>query len=71
MCLSQVIATTSFEQPLYPDLYKFGGLIADLEIGPGVCRPPEPEVSTKAHFYLPVGILMAYDPSTPFQKIGS
>jgi len=43
---------------MYPDDYRFGGLVVNLQIGPGVVRPPS-EVSSKAFFYLPLRVSLA------------
>lgn len=38
--------------------YLLGGLIEGLSIGDGICRPPDPQVSSKAFFFLPISIVM-------------
>jgi hypothetical protein len=51
--------------PAYPDIYLLGGLIADMTINPGVVRPPEQGVSSKAYFYLPLVVSYAFNASRP------
>lgn len=43
-----------------------GKLIAGITFGPGVVRPPTDHVSSKAFFYLPVRIMLAYDSGQPY-----
>lgn len=43
-----------------------GKLIAGITYGPGVVRPPDAQVSSKAFFYLPVRIALAYGSGQPY-----
>lgn len=59
------LATIVVEDPMtgspkFPDLYLLGGKITDLSITPGVVRPPTEGVSSRAFFYLPVRVGLAY-----------
>jgi hypothetical protein len=40
--------------------------IASIQIGPGVCRPPDAKISPRAFFYLPVTLKYNEDLSAPF-----
>lgn len=48
-------------EPLYPDEYMLGGLIANLTVPPGVVRPPMEGISSKAFFYLPIRLTLVSD----------
>ncbi|WOK01456.1 tail terminator [Pseudomonas phage UF_RH7] len=52
--------------PVYPDLYRLGGLITDLQLSPAVVSQPQDEISSKAFFYLPVRIGLAADVGQPY-----
>lgn len=54
--LLRIIATGKNGQPVYPNEYRLGGLISDLVVPPGVVRPPQEGVSSKAFFYLPIRV---------------
>lgn len=62
-CLGQVMAERAdgSGRPEYPDVYRLGGLVSHLSFGPGVVRPANEGVSTKACFYLLVRIALAGD----------
>lgn len=65
--LSEIVAVDDRNgRPLYPSVYRLGGLIAEAGIGPGVVSPPRPNISAKAFFYLPVVVKGAFSPLTPF-----
>ncbi len=65
--LSDIIAVReSNGLPLYPSVYRLGGKIAAMSIGPGVVRPPQDRVSSKAFFYIPVVVKIAVTPTSPF-----
>lgn len=60
--LAQIIAHDPRSgQPLFPAAFMLGGLITDLSIAPGVVRPPTDGVSSRAFFYLPLRVGLAYD----------
>lgn len=67
--LSQIIAMNTNpgrpDKPAYPDVYMLGGLIGDMTISPGIVRPPEQGVSSKAYFYLPLLVKYAFNASRP------
>lgn len=72
--LARLIQTNGRGEPLYPDEY-FLGLnrqgVTGLTIGPGVVSAPvRPDASTRAFFYLPVGVGWAADVSDPFTESG-
>lgn len=46
-------------RPVDKNTYLLGGLIAGLQYGPGIVRPPTEQVSSKAFFYLPVRVKLA------------
>jgi hypothetical protein len=50
----------------YPAEYMLGGLISSMRLGPGVCRPPDAQVSSKAFFWLPLTVQYKEDLSAPF-----
>jgi hypothetical protein len=52
-------------QGLYPE-YKLFGTLASMVVGPGVCRPPDAQLSSKAFFWLPVTVQYLEDLSAPF-----
>ena len=47
-------------------MYMLGNTISGFAIGPGVVRPPQDQVSSKAFFYLPVIVRLPVDVSKPF-----
>jgi hypothetical protein len=68
--LARCISLNNQGQPQYPDEY-FLGLhrrnVTGLTIGPGVVSAPvRPEASTRAFFYLPLGVGWASDVSDPY-----
>lgn len=56
--------------PKYPDEYFLGvkswKVIVGMTIGPGIVSPPREGISEKAFFYLPLGIQLALDITSPF-----
>lgn len=44
--------------PIYPNEYLLQRSIGDIEIAPGIVRPPMENVSSKAFFYLPVRVTL-------------
>lgn len=56
-------------RPAHPALYRLGGLIAELEIGNGVVRPPQRELSDKAFFWLPVVITYSSNAARPLMAV--
>lgn len=64
--LSDIIAVKQDRgTPVYPALYRLGGLISGLGIGPGVARPAD-QLSSKAYFYIPLKVCLATDVRNPF-----
>lgn len=60
-------------RPSNPEIYRLGPnpsgqgtLITELTYGPGVVWPPAEQVSSKAFFYLPVRVGLAYSPGSPY-----
>lgn len=49
----------------YPEYYRLGGLVADIELEQPVVRPPEEQLSSTAFFYLPVRITLVRDIKCP------
>jgi hypothetical protein len=65
--LSEIISVNDRTgNPTFPALYRLGGLISEMSIGPGVVRPPQERVSSRAFFYLPVVVKIAVTPTYPF-----
>lgn len=64
--LSEIISLRKSGLPYDPAIYKFGGASVSVAIGPGVVRPPQDQVSSRAFFYLPVVIRLSVDVSQPF-----
>jgi hypothetical protein len=57
--LSEIIKTNNAQGfPSNSEKYMLDGLIHDIIIGDGICRPPEPQVSAKAFFFLPITIVL-------------
>jgi hypothetical protein len=53
-------------KPIDAATFHLGDRIAGLTIGPGVVRPPQDAVSSRAFFYLPLLVTLAQDVSRPF-----
>jgi len=64
--LSEIISVRKSGLPVNPAVYLLGNSIAGFAIGPGVVRPPQDGVSSKAFFYLPVIIRLPVDVTRPF-----
>jgi hypothetical protein len=64
--LHEIISVRSNGRPVNADAYMLGNRIAGLRVGPGVVRPPQDQVSSRAFFYLPLAVKLAVDISQPF-----
>lgn len=64
--LSELIDIDDNGEPLYPSVYLLGGLIVELRVGPGVCRPPQEGLSSKAFFFLPLTLTLSYSIAEPY-----
>lgn len=64
--LSQIAAINDQGSPAYPSIYRLGGLINGLRIGPGVVRAATPQVGGAESFYLPVAFSYATNVSDPY-----
>jgi hypothetical protein len=68
--LARAMVRNNYGDPTYPDEYYFGlasmKTITGLTIGPGIVSPPRQGISEKAFFYLPLGVGLAIDISSPF-----
>lgn len=70
--LSDIIAVNTLNgNPMFPDIYMLpdadgNEMIGGLSIGPGVVRPPDAQVSSKAFFYLPLRVSLQTDVSNPY-----
>lgn len=64
--LSEIVSSRLSGLPLNPAAYMLGGAISGFSIGPGVVRPPQDGVSSKAFFYLPCVIRLPVDVTQPF-----
>ena len=53
-------------QPLYPAVYKMGGLIIDMMIGPGLVHPMNVTTGGREVFYLPMLIECAMNVADPY-----
>lgn len=51
--------------PVYPGVYRLGGLIAKLTVAQPVVRPPEEGLSDTAFFFLPLRVGMKVDLRNP------
>lgn len=57
--LARLIKTSGHTgDALYPDEYLLGRSVGDIQVLPGVVRPPMEQVSSKAFFYLPVRVTL-------------
>lgn len=57
-------------KPAYPEIYRFGELITDMELSPSMCLPPQEQLSARAFFYLPVRVGLALNVGQPYVKAG-
>ncbi len=64
--LSEVTSTNSQGDPRFPDAYMLSGLITGLRIGPGIARPPQEGLSSRAFFYLPLTVSLSTDLTNQF-----
>lgn len=64
-CLGEVTSMINGDEE-FPDRYHLGGLIGGMVYGPGLCHPPQADVSSKAFFFLPVEIALTYDVRKPY-----
>lgn len=62
-CLGEVTS----EGGSNPSSYLLGGLVGKMKYGPGLCHPPQADLSSKAFFYLPVEVELAYDVRKPYK----
>lgn len=56
--VAQIVAKDDRGNPAYPEVYRLGGLVVSLRIGPGVVRAATPQVGGAEAFYLP--LLLSY-----------
>lgn len=59
--LAEVInngSTSAFPSVSSNPNYMLGGMIESMSIGDGICRPPDPQVSSKAFFFLPITVVI-------------
>lgn len=66
MRLAQIVSLDNKGDPTHPAIHLLGGLIAGMTIAQGVVRPPTPNVSSTAFFYLPLVIEMKTDVTNPY-----
>lgn len=64
-CLGEVTSEVN-GQAQVPASYLLGGLIGSMTYGPGLCHPPQADLSSKAFFYLPVEVGLVYDVRKPY-----
>lgn len=64
--LARIVAVDSQGEPLYGSEYLLGGLINNLQIGFGVARPPDQQVSAHAFFYIPLTLDVTSDVANPY-----
>jgi hypothetical protein len=68
--LARTIKMNAKGDPEFPDEYFFGlrslKAITGLTIGPGIVSPPREGISSRAFFYLPLGVGLATDISNPY-----
>lgn len=65
-CLGEVTSVDKHGNPEVPGSFHLGGLIGGLVYGPGLAHPPAKDLSSKAFFYLPVRVAIAYDVRKPY-----
>jgi len=56
-------------RPRFPAAYLLGGLIEGISFGTGACRPPQPNVSDKAFFWIPVNVRFVADAENPTMTV--
>lgn len=68
--LARLILMNERGDPVFPDEYFLGvkswKVITGFTIGPGIVSPPRQGISEKAFFYLPLGVGLALNISSPF-----
>lgn len=64
--LAQIAAMGPNGNPLYPAVYRLGGLLASIRIGPGVVRAATPQVGGAEAFYLPVTLRYVINVADPY-----
>lgn len=68
--LARLIKRNNYGDPEFPSEYYLGvkdwQVITGITIGPGIVSPARQGISEKAFFYLPLGIGLALDISSPF-----
>jgi len=70
-CLSQLAAINSANGlAAYPSVYRLGGRVTDIKIGPGFARPAS-DVSAFAFFYIPLTVQFNEDLTHPFVSEGT
>jgi hypothetical protein len=62
----EVVARTHMGNPVNPSVFMFGGAVTGMRLSPGVVRPPQNNVSSRAFFYLPVTLNLPVDLAAPF-----
>lgn len=56
-------------RPVDKDAFMLGGLVSDFSFGPGVVRPADDKISSRAYFYLPVRIGLAAGVDEPYLSL--
>lgn len=65
--LSEIVAVDGQGNPVSPrHVYRLGGLIAGLRIGPGVVRAATPQVGGTEAFYLPILVIYVINLADPY-----
>ena len=69
-CVSERLAAVVAVNPangnaINPAIYRFGKLIAGMEVGPGICRPPD-QYSARAQFFMPVSVEFVDNAANPW-----
>ena len=64
--LATIVAEDSFGSPAVPDNYMLGGLITELQLGPGIVRPLSQVTGGSECFYLPVVVTFVMNLADPF-----
>lgn len=71
--LARLILRNTKGDPTYPNEFWLGirdwKVLTRLTIGPGIVSPPREGISTKAFFYLPLGVGLALNISEPFEPV--
>lgn len=60
-----MLMDTERGEPVYPGVYRLGGLVAKLTVAQPVVRPPEEGLSDTAFFYLPIRVGFKVDLRNP------